>query len=128
LVATSGDCENAGNQFRAAIDELRNSEDMSALDHFIILAVARSSVISFWGGTKDAAFCMGVSRPTAPRSGKGKDKHKPWFLSPRGMVAKKQASPQTGVQKQEQHWRTEGRPAFGSHTIKGIGAVCPYQQ
>ena len=58
---------------------------------------------------------------------KGKDKHKPWFLSPRGMVAKKQASPQTGVRKQEQHWRTEGRPAFGSHTTDKR-AVCPHQQ
>ena len=39
----------------------------------------------------------------------------------------KQASPQTGERKQEQHWRTEGRPAFGSHT-NNKRAVCPHQQ
>jgi hypothetical protein len=32
------------------------------------------------------------------------------------------------VLKQEQHWRTEGRPAFGSNTTKAIGAICPHQQ
>ncbi len=76
----------------------------------------------------DAVFGMGVSCPTAPKSGKGKDKLKPWLLSPRGIAAKKTGFTTNRRAKARAKLADRGRPASGSLTTKAIGAICAQQQ
>ena len=59
---------------------------------------------------------------------KGKDKHKRWFLSPRGMVAKNRLHHKQACESKSSTGGQRGDPPLGATPQKAIGAVCPHQQ